>query len=170
MLSFLAWFWCLTSVNASYQNCLEFIILCNSRWLKIEETAQQKSVSAVSGPRVWVRALHTLISDCVSSSQNNAVKDRHVVVETARLACWWHLVCVLGSQVADLFDQVSSATAFSVSRFCKRVSNPTLWRKYLQAAFCPRTLMFTTVQTRACFPKVHSFYRTCKMAEIVPEA
>ena len=35
-------FWRLTSVNTSYQNCLEFVILCSNRWFKIEVTARQK--------------------------------------------------------------------------------------------------------------------------------
>ena len=34
----------LTSVNTSYQNCLEFVILCSNGWLKIEVTARPKSV------------------------------------------------------------------------------------------------------------------------------
>ena len=31
---------CSASVNASYQNCLEFVILCSNRWLEIEVTAR----------------------------------------------------------------------------------------------------------------------------------
>ena len=48
---FLAKFWRLTSVNTSYQNCLEFVILCSYRWLEIEVTARHKKkprISAVS--------------------------------------------------------------------------------------------------------------------------
>ena len=33
----------LTSVNTSYQNFLELVILCSNRWLKVEVTAWQKS-------------------------------------------------------------------------------------------------------------------------------
>ena len=42
--SFLAKFWRLTSFNTSYQNCLEFVILCSNRWPKVEVTARQKGV------------------------------------------------------------------------------------------------------------------------------
>ena len=31
-------------MKTSYQICLEFVILCSNRWLKLEVTAQQKSV------------------------------------------------------------------------------------------------------------------------------
>ena len=41
-IEFLAECWRLTSVNTSYANCLEFVILCSSRWLKIEVTARHK--------------------------------------------------------------------------------------------------------------------------------
>ena len=34
----------LTSVKTSYQNWLEFVILCSNRWLKVEVSARQKSV------------------------------------------------------------------------------------------------------------------------------
>ena len=42
VLSFLAKVWRSTSVKTSYQNCLEFFILCSNRWLKIEVAARQK--------------------------------------------------------------------------------------------------------------------------------
>ena len=40
-----------TSVNTSYQKCLEFVIVCSNHWLKIEVTARQKSVF----PRCWLK-------------------------------------------------------------------------------------------------------------------
>ena len=38
-----SWCWHLANMKTSYENCLEFIILCSNFWLRIMETARQKS-------------------------------------------------------------------------------------------------------------------------------
>ncbi|KAJ7390049.1 DNA-binding protein rif1 [Desmophyllum pertusum] len=38
--------------------------------------------------------------------RNLAVKERNEAVEGVRLSTWWHFVCLLGSRVQELFDQV----------------------------------------------------------------
>ena len=42
----------------------------------------------------------------IISFKNLAVKESNKEVEAARLSTWWHFVCLLGSRVQELFDQV----------------------------------------------------------------
>ena len=47
-------YWRLTNVKMSYQNCLEFVILCNNGWLKFEVAARLKSVSPSNDQQLGV--------------------------------------------------------------------------------------------------------------------
>lgn len=82
--------------------CYELFLMCNRRQC-LSTCIVYKTLPI---PRVeaqnWIQNM-TLIC---GSFQNLAVKERNEAVEAARLSTWWHFVCLLGSRVQELFDQV----------------------------------------------------------------